>query len=152
MKNKTLDPRFTYHRLRVGRSSIHRMGVFAAEDIASGQKVIEYTGERITQREARKRFEKVWRSRTRSKRTYLFYLDKRWVIDGAVGGSGAGYINHACDPNLRARRIRRHIFYFSRRPIRQGEELTVDYRFAKNAARVVCLCGSPACRGTINRS
>ena len=146
------DPRFTSWRLRVGRSSIHRMGVFAAEDIATGQRVIEYTGERITHREARKRFVKFWRSRKRGKGIYLFYLNKRWVIDGAVGGSGAGYINHACDPNLLARRIRGHIFYFSRRPIRNGEELTVDYRFAKKAARVACHCGSPTCRGTINRN
>jgi SET domain-containing protein len=152
MRNMMLDPRFTYERLRVGRSAIHGLGVFAAEDIASERKVIEYTGERIAQREARKRFVKFWRSRKRNKGIYLFYLNKRWVIDGAVGGSGAGYINHACDPNLRARRIRGHIFYFSRKPIRKGEELTVDYRFAKNAARVVCRCGSPACRGTINRS
>jgi uncharacterized protein len=147
-----LDPRFTGWRLRVGRSSIHRMGVFAAEDIASRRKVIEYTGERITQREARKRFVRFWRSRKRGKGIYLFYLDKRWVIDGAVDGSGAGYINHACDPNLRARQIRGHIFYFSRRRIQKGEELTVDYRFAKKAARIVCHCGAPACRGTINRS
>jgi uncharacterized protein len=152
MRNTMLDSRFTYQRLRVGRSSIHRMGVFAAEDIVRGRKIIEYTGERITHREARKRFVKFWRSRKRGKGIYLFYVNKRWVIDGAVGGSGAGYINHACDPNLRARRIRGHIFYFSRKPIRKGEELTVDYRFARNAARVVCHCGSSACRGTINRS
>jgi SET domain-containing protein len=43
-----LDPRFTYLRPRAGRSSIHGLGVFAAEDIVSGRNGIEYTGERIT--------------------------------------------------------------------------------------------------------
>jgi SET domain-containing protein len=127
------------------------LGVFAAEDIPKDRRVIEYSGERITQREAVKRFEKIWQSRRRDKRICLFYLNARRVIDGAVGGSGAQFINHGCDPNLRTRRIRGHIFYFSRKRIRKGEELTVDYRFPKNAARVACRCGSPSCRGTINR-
>ncbi len=40
--------------------------------------------------------------------------------------------------------------YMSRRAIEAGEELTVDYRFAKNMERIPCGCGSPKCRGTIN--
>ena len=151
MKYPKLDPRFTCWRLRVGRSRIHRLGVFAAENIPNRRKVVEYTGERISLSEAAKRFEKLWRSRKRNKRFYWFSLNARWVIDGAVGGSGAGFINHGCDPNLGTRRIRGHIFYFSRRPIRKGEELTVDYSFSKEAVRVPCRCGAPACRGTINR-
>jgi SET domain-containing protein len=72
------------------------------------------------------------------------------MLDGAVGGSGAELINHCCEPNLRTRRILGHIFYFSRRRIRRGDELTLDYRFSKKAPQVVCRCGSPSCRGTIN--
>ncbi len=151
LKHSTLNPRYTHWRLRVGRSAIDRLGVFAAEDIPAGRKVIEYTGERIDQREAVKRFNRVWQSRRRNKRFCLFHVNNRTVIDGAVGGSGAELINHGCDPNLRTRRIRGRIFYFSRRPIREGEELTVDYRFSKKAVRVPCHCGSPLCRGTINR-
>jgi SET domain-containing protein len=150
-KHPAFNPRYTRWCLRVERSQIHGLGVFAAEQIPKGRRVIEYAGERITQREAVKRFEKIWRSRKADKRICLFYLDKRWVIDGAVDGSGAQFINHRCDPNLRARRIRGHIFYFSRKRIRKGEELTVDYRFSKKATRVVCRCGSAICRGTINR-
>jgi SET domain-containing protein len=148
MKSAKLKPRFTFWRLRVGRSPIQGQGVFAAEDIPGGQRVIEYTGERISHREAVKRFEKIWQSR--NKKIYHFFLSKRWMVDGAVGGSGAELVNHCCEPNLRTRRIRGHIFYFSRRRIRRGDELTLDYRFSKKARRVACRCGSPACRGRIN--
>lgn len=151
MKYPKVNPRFTFWRLRVGRSPIHRVGVFAAEDIPSGRKIVEYTGERISQCEAVKRFEKIWKSRKRNKQFYLINLSRRWVIDGSVGGSGAELVNHACSPNLRARRVRSHIFYFSRRPIRKGEELTLDYYYSKKSPRVVCHCGSPACRGVMNR-
>jgi SET domain-containing protein len=149
-KRTKLDPQFTDWNLRVRPSPIHRMGVFAAEDISRGRKVIEYTGEHISLREAAERFRRIWRS-AGPKRCYLFHLNRRWAIDGAVGGSGAELINHSCDPNLRTRRIRGHILYFSRREIHRGEELTVDYRFPKRSVRVRCRCGSPKCRGTINR-
>ena len=135
----------------MGRSAIHRLGVFAAEDIPNRRKVVEYTGERITQRETVKRFQKIWQSRKRSKCFYLIGLSSRWVIDGSVGGSGAELVNHACNPNLRARRVRGRLFYFTRRPIRKGEELTLDYRYSKKSPTVVCHCGAPSCRGTINR-
>ena len=143
------DPRFHCWRLRVGRSGIQGLGVFAAQAIAGGRKVIEYTGERISQREATERFRRMMRSR-KPKRFCLFHLNRRHVIDGAVGGSGAELINHSCDPNLRTRRIRGHILYFSRRRIKKGEELTVDYKFSKRTVRVPCSCGSATCRGTIN--
>ena len=71
-------------------------------------------------------------------------------IDGAVGGSGAEYFNHSCDPNIVAVIRQGHILYLSRRPIQRGEELTFDYHFAKDVPKVPCCCGNTACRGTIN--
>jgi SET domain-containing protein len=38
----------------------------------------------------------------------------------------------------------------SKRAIRRGEELTIDYRFDKKVERVPCRCGAKACRGVIN--
>lgn len=137
-----LDPQHVCFRLRVGRSKIHRWGVFAAERIPPNRKVIEYTGERISRREAKRRSERDLH--------YLFTLDAYWTIDGAVGGSGAEFINHSCDPNLRSCILKGHILYMSRRWIEPGEELTVDYRFAPDVERVPCHCGATNCRGTIN--
>jgi uncharacterized protein len=137
-----IDPRFTRFKLRVEPSKIHRYGVYADQRIPARQKVIEYTGERINRREAKKRGE--------GEHTYLFTLDKYWTLDGAVGGSGAEIINHSCDPNLVSRVIKGHILYMSLRVIRPGEELTVDYHFSKTVEKVPCSCGSAKCRGTIN--
>src|SRR5277367_5725184 len=112
-KRPVIHTRFTPFFLRVFPSSIARFGVYAAEDIPRGCKVIEYTGERITLREAQRRYRRILRSRG-AKRFYLFLLDRRWAVDGAVDGSGAEIINHSCDPNLARRRVRGHILYFSR--------------------------------------
>jgi len=138
-----IDPRFASFEIKLAPSKIHRWGVYAAEFIPAGRKVIEYTGERISRRETKRRAET-------SKFIYLFTLDPYWTIDGSVGGSGAEYINHSCDPNLVARIVKAHILYMSARDIRRGEELTVDYHFEKKVTKVICRCGSPKCRGTIN--
>ena len=142
VKSPTINPKHTPFLLSIRESKIHRRGVYAEELIPKGRKVIEYTGERISRRETKRRGQ--------GSITYLFTLDSYWTIDGAVGGSGAEIINHCCDPNLATRIVRGHILYVSKRVICPGEELTVDYRFSDKLERVRCRCGSPRCRGTIN--
>ncbi|MBV8809664.1 MAG: SET domain-containing protein-lysine N-methyltransferase [Acidobacteriaceae bacterium] len=141
--NPRIDPRYACFAMRLAHSKIHRWGVYTAEFIPAHRKVIEYTGERISRRETKRRSES-------SQMVYLFTLDNYWSLDGAVGGSGAEYINHSCDPNLVSRVTKGHILYISRREIQAGEELTVDYHFAKKVERVPCRCGAATCRGTIN--
>jgi len=138
-----IDPKLACFGMKLGRSKIHRWGVYATEFIPARRKVIEYTGEKIARVETKRR------AATREF-TYFFTLDPYWTIDGAQGGSGAEFINHSCDPNLKAWIVRGHILYMSVRDIKPGEELTIDYRFDKGVERVVCRCGSPKCRGTIN--
>jgi SET domain-containing protein len=138
----SIDPRHACFRLEIRESKIHRRGVYALEPIPARRKVIEYTGERLNRRDAKRR--------DRGQVTYLFSVDDYWTLDGAVGGSGAEIINHSCDPNLRANVLKGHILYISKRPIRAGEELTIDYRFPHTVERVPCRCQSEHCRGTIN--
>ena len=138
-----IDPNFACFGMKLAPSKIHRWGVYATEPIPAGRKVLEYTGEKISRRETKRRADS-------SQFIYLFTLDPYWTIDGSVGGSGAQYINHSCEPNLIARIIRGHILYMSVRDIKRGEELTVDYHFEKKVEKVVCKCGAPKCRGTIN--
>jgi SET domain-containing protein len=142
-KRPRIDPAHACFPLRLARSRIHRWGVYTTEFIPAGRKVIEYTGERISRRETKRRADL-------SDMIYLFTLDAYWTVDGAVGGSGAEYINHSCEPNLAARIMKGHILYVSLRNIRPGEELTVDYHFDKKVQKVPCRCGSAKCRGTIN--
>jgi uncharacterized protein len=88
--------------------------MFAEECIPARSKVIEYTGDRINCREARRRAAR--------SHVYLFTHDEYWRIDGGVGGNGVELINHSCEPNLHSCRIKGHILYFSKREIAPGEE------------------------------
>lgn len=142
IETPVIDSRYACFQMEIRESKIHRRGVYALERIPARRKVIEYTGERISRREAKRR--------GAGRVTYLFTLNDYWTIDGAVGGSGAEIINHACDPNLQSRIQRGHILYISKRTIEPGEELTVDYLFSPEINAVKCRCGSPLCRGTIN--
>ena len=142
IRKPAIDPRYAPFKLSIRESKIHRRGVYAGEPIPARRKVIEYTGEKISRRETKRRGD--------GNVTYLFTLDDYWTLDGAFGGSGAEIINHSCDPNLRSCVFKGHILYISKRPIRRGEELTVDYRFPHTIERVRCCCKSGNCRGTIN--
>jgi len=142
LRKPAIDAAYTQFKLSIRESSIHRLGVYAEQPIPARRKVIEYTGERISRRETKRRGD--------GPVTYLFTLDDYWTLDGAIGGSGAEIINHSCDPNLRSMNFKGHILYMSKRAIRRGEELTVDYRFDKKIGRVPCRCGAEKCRGVIN--
>ena len=139
-----IDSRYACFKLSIGKSSIHRYGVYAQQRIPANRKVIEYTGERINRREAKRR--------DRDDYTYLFAVNDYWAIDGTVGGSGAEIINHCCEPNLISRVMKGHVLYMSLREIHPGEELTVDYNFPSGAKRTACLCGHKNCRGVIEKS
>jgi SET domain-containing protein len=104
--------------------------------------VIEYIGDRISRAETKRR--------AVGSHIYLFELNSYWCVDGSRGGSGAEFINHSCEPNLFSKVIHDHILYVSRTEIAPGEELTVDYRFGKDAPQVPCRCRAARCRGTIN--
>ena len=144
-----IDKKYTNFELKLARSKIHRWGVYAAEPIPAGRKVIEYTGEKISRREAKRR------AQSRDL-IYLFTLDSYWSIDGSVGGSGAEYINHSCEPNCEAVITGRRIFIHALHGIHPGTELAYDYQYertGKNDAELerfyVCKCGAPNCRGSI---
>ena len=138
-----LNAKLAFFKLRIGRSRIERFGVFAEEKIPRGKRVIQYTGERISEQEVMRRTVRNFLAR-KAGRTYTVRLNRRSMLDGAVGGSGAEFINHSCEPNLTVRKIRGQIFLYSFRRIKDGEELTLDYGFRCSCP---CHCGSSNCRG-----
>src|SRR5262245_26503907 len=79
----------------VRRSSINGFGGFAGRRFESGDAVIEYAGERISHAEGDRRYDDL-------PYTCLFEVDSRTVIDGAVDGNEARFINHSCSPNCEA--------------------------------------------------
>ncbi len=137
-----IDERHTCYKLVIAPSAIHRWGVYAGEAIPAKRKLMEYTGERCNRTETKRR--------AGGSLNYMFTLNSYWALDGTVGGSGAEYVNHSCDPNCYAWIFKDHILYMTKRPIKKGEEITLDYHFAKDVDRVPCSCGSAKCRGTIN--
>ncbi|MGH7616098.1 MAG: SET domain-containing protein, partial [Gemmatimonadaceae bacterium] len=88
--------------------------------------------------------------------TFLFAIDDDVVIDAAVEGNDARFINHSCDPNCDAVIESGRIWIESVREIQPGEELAYDYKYKleerhtpARKRRFPCSCGSPKCRGTI---
>ncbi len=147
-----IPPRNTYP-FEIRRSAIQGRGAFATRRIRKGERIIEYTGERISNAEADKRYDD---ERMHRHHTYLFTLTQRTVVDGGAGGNESRLINHSCDPNCEAIIEDGRIWIDARRTIRKGEELAYDYKYERmggdNAAdeeKYPCHCGATRCRGTI---
>ena len=139
---------------RVLQSPVHGRGVFAARTIRKGETVIEYRGKRMTWDEA---CEQPASDDSDPYHTFLFSLDDGRVIDAAIGGNAARWINHSCAPNCETYEDDRgRVYVAARRKIRPGEELSYDYRLeieGKVGKRMrkayACRCGARRCRGTM---
>jgi uncharacterized protein len=140
---------------RVRRSSVHGLGVFAVRRIRKGTRIVEYLGERISHREADRRYEG---KSSRDNHTFLFVVDRGVVIDAGADGNEARFINHACDPNCESVTEDRRVFVEAIRTIQPGEELSYDYSIKRDRddppdidAVFACRCGAEGCRGTMLR-
>jgi hypothetical protein len=146
-------PSIPGRRIQTRRSGVHGKGVFAVQDIAKGDTLIEYKGEVISWKEALRRHP---HDPAQPNHTFYFHVDDKRVIDGKVDGNAAKWINHACDPNCEADEIEGRIFIKALRDIPAGEELNYDYGLIIDLpytpellAEFPCWCGSEACRGTL---
>ena len=140
-------------RIETRQSGVHGKGVFAAQDIAAGDTLIEYLGEIISWKEALRRHP---HDPAQPNHTFYFHIDDKNVIDGKVHGNAAKWINHACDPNCEADEVGGRIFIKALRDIPAGEELNYDYGLVIDLpytpellAEFPCWCGSENCRGTL---
>lgn len=139
--------------LEVRASSVHGKGVFATKKIGEGELVITYTGEIISWEEADERHP---HNPDDPNHTFYFALENDRVIDGAVNGNDARWINHSCEPNCEAVEDEESVDIYTVRKIKAGEELTYDYGLIIDdpitdelKADYACRCGSIQCRGTM---
>ena len=127
--------------------------MFALRDIAAGERIIEYKGERISWPDATQR---ALDAGGPVNHTFYFSLADGNVIDGGRRGNDARWINHACSPNCEADEIDGRVFIKALRTIKPGEELfydyglTIDERYTpKLKKQFECRCGTKGCRGTM---
>ncbi|XP_018401897.1 PREDICTED: histone-lysine N-methyltransferase ash1 [Cyphomyrmex costatus] len=127
-------------------------GVRTQQAIKSGDFILEYVGEVVSEREFKSRMASRYANDTHH---YCLHLDGGLVIDGHRMGGDGRFVNHSCEPNCEMQKWSvlglPRMALFASRDIKPGEELTYDYNFAlfNPSEGQQCRCGSNACRGVI---
>ena len=136
----------------IRESRIQGMGAFATRFIPEGTRLIEYAGERLTPEQADARYP----DNDDRHHTFLFAIDDDIVVDAAVNGNEARFLNHSCDPNCDVIVEDKRLWIETIRDVEPGEELVYDYAFILEERhtpaakrRYPCHCGAVKCRGTI---
>ena len=118
---------------RVGRAKTG-MGLFATEVIPKGVRIVEYSGNIITNAEA---------DAMPGKPRYLYNLSRTHTLDGSPRSNLGRYANHSCRPNAIIYVYGGRIWIKSLRVIKPGEEITYDYGktyFDAFIGKENCLC------------
>jgi histone-lysine N-methyltransferase SETD1 len=159
--------------VKFDRSAIHGWGLYAEENIAINDLIIEYVGEKVRQKVADMREIKYDKQGVGS--SYLFRMLDDEIVDATKKGGIARFINHSCSPNCTAKIIKvegtPRIVIYALKDIAKSEwrwfsynistkanrltddELTYDYKFEREIGatdRIPCLCGSANCKGFLN--
>ena len=135
------DVPWVHGAVAVEHSAIAGRGLFARAPLPQGLVVIRLGGRFVGTEELQRLIE-----------TSEDYVDTLTVFEDVhlvlPPATAAHYGNHSCDPNLW------HVGPYeiaTRRPVRAGEELTVDYATQTGAPgfSMSCDCGASACRGVV---
>ncbi len=134
---------------RVKKSNIDKRGLYASQNIKTGEKIIEYIGRLISKKEAEtnSKFDN-------KKDIYLFNINEKWDLDGDYRWNTARLINHSCNPNCEVEGKGLKLWIVAIKDIKKGEELSYDYGFSyskEDLKNFVCRCGSKKCCGYIVR-
>ena len=127
-------------------------GVRAKAQVQTGEFVMEYVGEVVSEKEFKLRMLTEYVDDTHH---YCLHLDGGAVIDGHRMGGECRFVNHSCRPNCEMQKWTVNGLYrmalFTLRDIEVGEELTYDYNFSlfNPHEGQVCRCGAVDCRGVI---
>jgi hypothetical protein len=127
-------------------------GVRTKKSIKSGEFILEYVGEVVSEKEFKNRMASRYSNDTHH---YCLNLDGGLVIDGHRMGGDGRFVNHSCEPNCEMQKWSVNGLFrmalFALRDIEPGEELGYDYNFSlfNPAEGQPCKCGSSQCRGVI---
>lgn len=139
-----------YAQTKLFKTEGRGWGLRAAEDMKAGKFIIEYCGEVISWKEAKRRSQ-IYEVQG-VKDAFIISLNAVESIDATKKGSLARFINHSCQPNCETRKwtvlgeIR--VGIFAKQDISAGAELAYDYNFEwYGGAKVRCLCGASTCSG-----
>ncbi len=122
-------------------------GVFATRDIAAGETIFGWEGQR-RRLVTRSHVERHWspRERERFARHAWPLTDEIWVA-WDEDPEGWRPVSHGCDPNAWLSGLD----VVARRPVAAGEEILLDHATFKDERMpaFACACGSPECRGIV---
>ena len=111
------------------------LGLFAAQPIAVGQRILTFEGPLLTLPEVRAKGPQA---------ANALQIGVNRYLDLAEPGR---LVNHSCAPNAG---IRDDIHLTALRPIEIGEEIRFDYSTTiGDRWTMACACGAPECRGVV---
>jgi uncharacterized protein len=125
-------------KFKVSVSKTHGKGLFATTDIKKNQFIWYIQGTRI------KKIPKT-RKECSTMQTWFGLSRYLWIDPGT---NAFRYLNHACEPNAAIVGTKTLV---AMRPIRKGEEITIDYSMtdAEPLWDMKCSCGAKRCRKVI---
>lgn len=146
-----------------GGSLSHKgKGLKTSINVNKGTFICEYSGEVLSETEAKIRFEM---QEERNEMNYIIYVNEYFgskktttIIDPSWFGNIGRYINHSCDPNCELIPVRVNctvpkLAVFAKIDVDIGEELTFDYGNENDSivcgdvkTRKLCLCNSINCK------
>jgi hypothetical protein len=127
--------------LIVRSSAIHAAGCYTTTPVSKGERIAEYTGQRISKEQA----DTIYLDYPV---TYLFGLgDGEVVIDGFCT---AMFINHSCNGNAETIEEDGRVWITAIRDIEADGEITYDYcLYDGGDDPCTCNCGAANCRGSM---
>ena len=121
-----------YH---IGKSKVHGKGIILDRDVKQDEIIFRFTGAHVKKLIP-------WHYG----RTWLQTGYAEWVIPTPY--SAGSYLNHSCDPTAG---IKGRNTIVAMRPLKKGEEVTMDYALSDTLPlwHMRCRCGAKNCRKVI---
>lgn len=131
--NKDTAGSFVFKKVKV-KKSYAGLGLFADQDIKSGEIILEYIGNILLGDDVNSIENK-----------YLFQVSKNKTIDGSPRWNIGRYVNHSCDGNTESIIKKGRVFIKAIKDIDKDQEISYDYGeeyVREYFAKTGCLCSA----------